>query len=176
MPYKCHCYFHIVPRLICFLTKKFLFFIRPSGGIKEFANHGEDLFVSELTNTSSTSSTVINDGEEPPSPTTDSEHILRGGSGICPSEGIPMTQILPHLYVGNEVDAANIDALRLHGISHVLNVTNSVPCFHEGESAMRYMRIPVRDNGLINLRTHFQAALEFIGELAFCDGIRCNKI
>ncbi|XP_789413.2 dual specificity protein phosphatase 10 [Strongylocentrotus purpuratus] len=134
------------------------------GGIKEFANHGEDLFVSELTNTSSTSSTVINDGEEPPSPTTDSEHILRGGSGICPSEGIPMTQILPHLYVGNEVDAANIDALRLHGISHVLNVTNSVPCFHEGESAMRYMRIPVRDNGLINLRMHFQAALEFIEE------------
>ncbi|XP_054758920.2 dual specificity protein phosphatase 10-like [Lytechinus pictus] len=139
------------------------------GGIKEFANHGGDLFVSELSNTSSsssssTSSTVIHDGEDPPSPTTDSEHILRGGSGICPSEGIPMTQILPHLYVGNEVDAANLDLLRLHGISHVLNVTNSVPCFHEGESAMRYMRIPVRDNGLINLRVHFQAALEFIEE------------
>jgi len=125
-------------------------------------NHGEGLCVSELTNT--TSSTVVNDGEEPPSPTTDSEHILRGGSGICPSEGIPMTQILPHLYVGNEVDAANLDALRLHGISHILNVTNSVPCFHEGESAMRYMRIPVRDNGLINLRMHFQSALDFIEE------------
>ena len=145
------------------------FLIHLSGGIKEFVNHGEGLCVSELTNgntssSSSTSSTVINDGEEPPSPTTDSEHMLRVGSGVCPSEGIPMTQILPHLYVGNEVDAANLDELRLHGISYVLNVTNAVPCFHEGESAMRYKRIPVRDNGLINLHMHFQAAFEFIGE------------
>lgn len=140
------------------------------GGIKEFVNHSEGMCVSDLTNANTitsaapTSPTVINDGEEPPSPTSDSEHILRGGSGICPSEGIPMTQILPHLYVGNEVDAANLDELRLHGISYVLNVTNAVPCFHEGESAMRYKRIPVRDNGLIDLRMHFHSASEFIEE------------
>merc|ERR1712002_209057 len=29
---------------------------------------------------------------------------------------------------------------------------------------MRYMRIPVRDNGLIDLRKHFQAAFDFIEE------------
>ncbi|XP_071502995.1 dual specificity protein phosphatase 10-like [Diadema antillarum] len=138
------------------------------GGIKEFLNHSESQCVSELRNTisatsSSTSSQDPKHGEEPPSPTSDSENLLRGGSA-CPSEGIPMTQILPHLYVGNEVDAGNLDELRHHGIGYVLNVTNTVPCFHEGESAMHYLRIPVRDNGLINLRCHFQKAYDFIDE------------
>lgn len=74
----------------------------------------------------------------------------------------PMARILPYLYVGGERDAADASELKLHGINYILNVTNKIPCFHEGNTNFTYLRIPVRDNGSENLLLYFDKAFQFI--------------
>lgn len=75
-----------------------------------------------------------------------------------------MARILPYLYVGGERDAADASELKLHGINYILNVTNKIPCFHEGNANFTYLRIPVRDNGSENLLLYFDKAFQFIGK------------
>ncbi|XP_072031752.1 dual specificity protein phosphatase 10-like [Amphiura filiformis] len=120
------------------------------GGLKEFEFYYEGLCDSALRKP------VINDGEEPPSPTPDSCR--------CPAiPDVPATQLLPHLYVGSQQDAENLDLLRELDIDYVLNATVTLPCYHE-HTGIRYKRIAVKDNGKENLRCHFEEAFEFIEE------------
>ena len=76
---------------------------------------------------------------------------------------IPATQLLTFLYVGNEKDAADLEFLQQERIGSVLNVTQSVPCFHQETTNINYKRISVRDNSLANLKRHFEEAFVFIG-------------
>jgi hypothetical protein len=75
---------------------------------------------------------------------------------------VPGTQLLTFLYVGNEKDAADLDWLQQEGIGNVLNVTQSVPCFHQDTTNINYRRISARDNSLANLKRHFEEAFVFI--------------
>jgi len=46
-------------------------------------------------------------------------------------ENVVMTEILPHIFVGNISDAQNLDRLNQNGITHIINCTPDLPCFWE---------------------------------------------
>ncbi|KAK7089373.1 hypothetical protein V1264_025065 [Littorina saxatilis] len=73
------------------------------------------------------------------------------------------SQILPFLYLGNERDAADLERLRRHNITYVLNVTAHVPQ-HWQAHGIRYKRIPASDSAQQNLKQYFEEALEFIDD------------
>ena len=121
------------------------------GGLKDFQFYYDGLCDSAL-------KPVIQDGGEPPSPTPDSCQ--------CPAiPDVPATQLLPHLYMGSQQDAENLDLLQELDISYVLNATVTLPCYHEMNPnvSIKYRRISVKDNGKENLRCHFEEAFDFIG-------------
>lgn len=75
-------------------------------------------------------------------------------------------QVLPHLYLGDEKNASDLDTLRRYGIGLVLNVTDNLPNTFEGhpELNIEYLRISVQDSHKQNLSEHFEAAARFIGK------------
>lgn len=72
----------------------------------------------------------------------------------------PPTRVLAFLYLGNERDAQSLDALQQIGVTHVLNATTHVPCYHEG--SIHYQRIPVADSCQQDLRQYFDESFRFI--------------
>lgn len=82
-------------------------------------------------------------------------------------EKYPATQVLPHLYLGNENDASDLQKLRQRKIGYVLNVTTHLPGFHE-EAGIKYKRIPAADSGHQNLLQFFSEAVQFIGKSSYC--------
>jgi len=76
-----------------------------------------------------------------------------------------MTEILPHIFVGNALDAQNQDRLREYGITHIINSTPDLPCFSEQQ--YQYLRIAILDLPSANIRKHFDSAIQFIDE-ALC--------
>ncbi|XP_076464214.1 dual specificity protein phosphatase 10-like [Babylonia areolata] len=71
--------------------------------------------------------------------------------------------VLPFLYLGNERDAAELERLRRHNITYVLNVTAHVPQ-HWQAHGIRYKRIPASDSAQQNLKQYFEEAIEFIDD------------
>ena len=51
------------------------------------------------------------------------------------------------LWLGAGRDAENLSQLRSHGITHVLNVADDVPNFHEAEADLTYLCLRVADFG-----------------------------
>ncbi|XP_014680430.1 PREDICTED: dual specificity protein phosphatase 10-like [Priapulus caudatus] len=78
-------------------------------------------------------------------------------------ENHPASELLPHLILGNERDAADLERLRTLRVSHVLNVTSHVP-FHHEQRGIAYRRLPASDSTEQNLRQYFDEAFSFIGE------------
>lgn len=76
-------------------------------------------------------------------------------------ENTPATQVMPHLYLGNQKDASDLQKLRQLNIQFVLNVTSHLPGYHEGRG-IRYKRLPASDNTQQNLKQYFEEAFEFI--------------
>ncbi|CAF3095951.1 unnamed protein product [Rotaria sp. Silwood2] len=77
-------------------------------------------------------------------------------------ENFTMTQILPHIFVGNINDAQNIDRLNQNGITHIVNSTPDLPFFWEKKC--QYMRVDVLDIPSENIRKHFDKTFQFIDE------------
>ncbi|XP_076442214.1 dual specificity protein phosphatase 10-like [Babylonia areolata] len=73
------------------------------------------------------------------------------------------SKVLPFLYLGNERDAAELERLRRHNITYVLNVTAHVPHYWHAHG-IRYKRIPASDSAQQNLKQYFEEAIEFIDE------------
>ncbi len=124
------------------------------GGLKDFENQYERMCRSDIEN--------INISPEPalcssPGTISEAEYTTAKQKEI----DIPATQLLTFLYVGNERDAADLEFLQQERICNVLNVTQSVPCFHDNK-LVNYKRISVRDNSLANLKKHFDEAFQFI--------------
>lgn len=78
-------------------------------------------------------------------------------------EGAELTPILPFLFLGNEQDAQDLEALRRLNIGYVLNVTTHLPLFHYEKGLLSYKRLPATDSNKQNLRQYFEEAFEFIG-------------
>lgn len=83
-------------------------------------------------------------------------------------EGAELTPILPFLFLGNEQDAQDLEALRRLNIGYVLNVTTHLPLFHYEKGLLSYKRLPATDSNKQNLRQYFEEAFEFIEEAHQC--------
>ncbi|CAF0959705.1 unnamed protein product [Adineta steineri] len=75
-------------------------------------------------------------------------------------ENVVMTEIIPHIFVGNLNDAQNLDRLTQHGITHVVNCTPDLPFYWENKH--KCLRIDVLDLPSQNIRKYFDTAVEFI--------------
>lgn len=78
-------------------------------------------------------------------------------------ETATVSQVLPFLYLGNERDAAELERLRRHNITYVLNVTAHVPQYWHAHG-IRYKRIPASDSAQQNLKQYFEEAIEYIDD------------
>ncbi|CAF1163554.1 unnamed protein product [Rotaria sordida] len=77
-------------------------------------------------------------------------------------ENFTMTEILPRIFVGNILDAQNLDRLNQNGITHIVNSTPDLPLFWEKEC--QYMRVDVLDLPSENIRKYFDKTFQFIDE------------
>jgi len=99
----------------------------------------------------------------------DSGNLFSISTPCMPSGDVPVTKILPFLYLGNEVDSRNASTLQSNGINFVMNVSESAAdsCH---VIATHYMKIPVRDSTTENIVDWFQSAFDFIDRVKACDG------
>lgn len=99
---------------------------------------------------------------------------MGGGASAAPSlpqplpstpdiENAELTPILPFLFLGNEQDAQDLDALQRLNVGYVINVTTHLPLYHYEKGLLKYKRLPATDSNKQNLRQYFEEAFEFIG-------------
>ncbi|XP_058131231.1 dual specificity protein phosphatase 10 isoform X2 [Dasypus novemcinctus] len=77
-------------------------------------------------------------------------------------ENAELTPILPFLFLGNEQDAQDLDAMQRLNIGYVINVTTHLPLYHYEKGLFNYKRLPATDSNKQNLRQYFEEAFEFI--------------
>eukprot|EP01084_Bolivina_argentea_P267904 454912_1 len=75
----------------------------------------------------------------------------------------PSMIICDWLYLGNCQTAMNLVLLNKMGITHILNVTQNITCFHIF-SDIKYAQIPIEDATASNLYDYLEAACSFIDE------------
>ena len=87
-------------------------------------------------------------------------------------ENAKISKILDHLYLGNENDAKNKDLLVSIGITHVINVTKNIPCYHmdKDEPKIEYMRVPVNDGADQDIKQYFEGTNKFIEDVKIKKG------
>jgi len=79
----------------------------------------------------------------------------------CDIDAAVASEILPHLFIGNQRDAANKERLKELGVTHVVNVTAHLP-LHFEDNGINYLRLPASDSGSQNLKQYFSHAISFI--------------
>uniref|UniRef100_A0A131Y044 protein-tyrosine-phosphatase n=1 Tax=Ixodes ricinus TaxID=34613 RepID=A0A131Y044_IXORI len=72
-------------------------------------------------------------------------------------------QIVPFLFLGNEENSTDLEALERNNIRYVLNVTHNLANTFEGHG-FKYMKIPIEDHWSQNLASFFPQAIAFIDE------------
>ncbi|XP_066479802.1 dual specificity protein phosphatase 15 [Tiliqua scincoides] len=73
--------------------------------------------------------------------------------------GNGMNKILPGLYLGNFIDAKDLDQLRQHSITHIVSIHESPQPFIPG---IAYLRITLPDMPEANIKKHFKECIHFI--------------
>ncbi|KAF5399224.1 Dual specificity protein phosphatase 10 [Paragonimus heterotremus] len=100
--------------------------------------------------------------------------------GKCPNSNVDgaddildtrVSKILPYLFIGNARDAQDRTLLRHLGITHIVNVSNSVPMPFQGTAEFKYLRLPASDTNQQNLRPAFDSAIAFINKARESNGI-----
>jgi dual specificity MAP kinase phosphatase len=84
-------------------------------------------------------------------------------------ESATASQILPYLFIGNYRDASNRELFAELGVTHVINVTGTLPLSFESDG-IRYKRLPASDSGSQNLSQYFDEAIEFIESARATEG------
>ena len=74
-------------------------------------------------------------------------------------------EILPHLYLGSEIQASQKELLQRLGITSIVNVSRNIPNFFE--DTFHYKSIPVDDTYNADIGRWFEEAAEFIGKKQF---------
>lgn len=80
-----------------------------------------------------------------------------------PTSKVPV-KVIPYLFLGNAKNSADLNVLKDHGITYILNVTPNVPNKFENDSTFKYMKIPISDHLSQNLSQFFPEAIAFIDE------------
>ena len=74
-----------------------------------------------------------------------------------------MDQVLRCLYIGNQEDAQGGAALKVLGVTHVVNATKNLPNYHSGSSSgIEYFQVPVKDSPEEPIGRYFDDAAKFI--------------
>jgi len=81
---------------------------------------------------------------------------------------VPMTEILPYLYLGNRTDANNVSGLTKNGIGFILNLTTSATDYPQ-ETNIISRHINILDNVYQCLKDTYQIAFDFIDEARKCN-------
>jgi dual specificity MAP kinase phosphatase len=87
----------------------------------------------------------------------------------CDIDTAVASEILPHLLIGNQRDAASRERLTELGVTHILNVTALLPLHFESDGIV-YKRLPASDSGSQNLKQYFMEAIEFIDNARAANG------
>jgi len=66
------------------------------------------------------------------------------------------------IYLGSDSGANNFAKLTELGITHILNVSDTLPNYYEGTTNITYMRVPITDCGTVILCNYFPAVFKFI--------------
>ncbi|XP_043351614.1 dual specificity protein phosphatase 15 isoform X1 [Dermochelys coriacea] len=73
--------------------------------------------------------------------------------------GNGMNKVLPGLYLGNFIDAKDLEQLSRNKITHIISIHESPqPLLQE----MTYLRIPLPDTPEANIKKHFKECISFI--------------
>jgi len=99
----------------------------------------------------------------------ESGNLLSLSTPCISGSSVPITRILPFLYLGSAEDSQNAGPLNSYGIEFILNVSVTAPDSPHVVKA-RYMKIPVQDSTSENLVDWFQSAFDFIDQVKKCDG------
>ena len=84
------------------------------------------------------------------------------------------TELLPHLFIGDEQNSCNKEILDKIGITAILNVSSS--CQSLFTSNYTYKVIPVQDKNNENILVWFAEAIQFIGKFALNQVIYTRKL
>ena len=84
---------------------------------------------------------------------------------ICECFQRQPTELLPHLFIGDEQHSSNQDILDKIGITAILNVSST--CQSLFTSKYVYKVIPVQDKNNENILVWFAEAIQFIGNFFF---------
>jgi len=74
---------------------------------------------------------------------------------------VPLTQVLPRLYLGTQDDIEQEEALLQLGVTHIISIVGGGRYSHICE---RHMYIPLRDNGSSDLITELERSYDFMLE------------
>ncbi|XP_054290909.1 protein phosphatase Slingshot isoform X2 [Macrosteles quadrilineatus] len=72
------------------------------------------------------------------------------------------TEIFPHVYLGSEWNASNLEELNKNGVCHILNVTREIDNFFPG--MFDYMNVRVYDDEKTNLLKHWDDTYKYINK------------
>lgn len=84
----------------------------------------------------------------------------------CPLN-VRATEILPQIYLGNAMDAKDIELLEKNNIYYILNLTCSCPNFFTDNSKFHYKQIEIEDSCREDIKTIMNDAIQFIGRYLF---------
>ncbi|XP_050535370.1 protein phosphatase Slingshot isoform X2 [Daktulosphaira vitifoliae] len=70
------------------------------------------------------------------------------------------TEIFPHVYLGSEWNASNLDELNRNGVRHILNVTREIDNFFPG--MFKYLNVRVYDDEKTDLLKHWDNTFKYI--------------
>ena len=82
---------------------------------------------------------------------------------VTSNDSMPAMIVKDWLYLGNMGHAGNKDAIAAFGITHILNCSENIPCYHI-KSKIKYARIALMDMHDSNLFDYMDAAACFIDE------------
>lgn len=77
-------------------------------------------------------------------------------------ESFQMSEVLPGLYLGNARNAEDMNLLKQHEITTVINISTSIPCQFEDDKVFEYLRIPCHDSSSQNILQYFETTFEYI--------------
>ncbi len=73
-----------------------------------------------------------------------------------------MSEVLPGLYLGNAHDAQDMNLLKQNQIKFIINISTTIPCYHENENLFEYLRLSCNDNCQENILQYFEKTFEYI--------------
>ena len=82
---------------------------------------------------------------------------------------VAVDMVAPGLFIGNVRGAKRSKRLQAEGVTHVLNCSPMVPCFHRDK--FHYLELEVYDDSDEDISQHFEAAIAFVREGRAAGGV-----